>query len=367
MKKFKFLIPILIIPLIFSGCFGYEPIEKLGTVVGIGNDLNEEKKHQYSVTFEMLVFNGNNEIDSIVLEGKSETIYTTLNERQTIVNKKLFTGEEQVYLFSENRARAGIKDLIDSFLRNSERNYGSLVAVSKQSTKEIFSLKTPLALSSSENLQGLLEFSHKANFFQIRPNLFNLILRRYTMEGRKIVIPYIEIIENNLQITGLALFKGEKMVEKVSLEEAKLINLLTVNNGMGFLSILSDNPEEYMDFDGKSKLKVKVSKEDENLKYDIYVNLRGILTVNSLAEKEKSLADKEKVGEMFAEKLEKELTKEVAKMQNEYKTDWLDLGRYAVAKYGRGKGYDSDENFCNAKINVHVKVKIDSSGEKNDK
>ena len=51
-------------------------------------------------------------------------------------------------------------------------------------------------------------------------------------------------------------------------------------------------------------------------------------------------------------------------MQNQYKTDWLDLGKYAVAKYGRQGNYGSDETFCNAIIDVQVNVKISTIGQK---
>ncbi|MCY6370161.1 Ger(x)C family spore germination protein [Clostridium ganghwense] len=366
MQKSKFLILILFIPLVFSGCFGYEPIEKLGIVVGIGNDSYEEKKSQYSSTFEILVFKGNNEIDSVALEGKSNTIYTTINERQVKENKFLVTGAEQVYLFSEERARAGVKDVLDAFIRDFMRNEKSFVAVSKQSTKEVFSLKTPFAISTSENLHGLLEFAHNANFFSPHINLLRF-MRMYTQEGRDIVVPYIQIKENIPQITGLALFKGDKMIVKVSLEEASLINLLRSSDGKGFLSVTSKKPEEYIDFNGKNKRKVKVSKENGNLKYDIFVNLNGYLTVNSLVEQNKTLAEPEKVGKIFAEQLETALNNEISKIKNNYKIDCLDLGKYAVAKYGRGKGYGSDESFCNAKIDVHVNVKVNSSGRKVDK
>ena len=50
------------------------------------------------------------------------------------------------------------------------------------------------------------------------------------------------------------------------------------------------------------------------------------------------------------------------KIQEDYKVDCLDLGKYAIAKYGRDNGYDGQEYFINADIEVHVNVKIRSTG-----
>ena len=49
-------------------------------------------------------------------------------------------------------------------------------------------------------------------------------------------------------------------------------------------------------------------------------------------------------------------------MKNVYKVDCLNLGMYAVAKYGREKGVDWNKEVSNADIKVSVKVKIDKIG-----
>ncbi|WMJ79931.1 Ger(x)C family spore germination protein [Clostridium sp. MB40-C1] len=370
MKKCKLIISIILISFFLNGCYGYNPIEKLGMVVGIGNDIHtnssKDNKPKYSATFDVLLFQGNDKITSIALPSESETVYSTINKRQNKENKDLLTGAEQVYLLSQSRAEYGIKDLIDSFVRDPLRNEHALIAVSKQPTYELFSFKTPFALSPSEHIHDLLEFAHTANFFEKDIDLIRF-LTMYNEEGRKIVIPYIEILNNSFEITGLALFKGDKMLRKVSLDEARLINLMRTTNSEGYLNIIPEEYNSYIDFFGRNKSTVKASKENDRLKYDIFVNLTGTLTLNTLVEEDKTLSDPDKVGEILSKKLEKNLTNEVHKMQNEYKTDWLDLGQYAIAKYGRDKGYSSDEQFCNSIINVHVNVKVTSTGRKVDK
>jgi Ger(x)C family germination protein len=367
MRKYISIIIFVLTPMLLCGCYkGYVAVENLNIIVGIGNDIDREGTYPYSTTMETLVFKGDSQITSHINTGTGFTLYTTQNNRQTQSNKEWLLAAEVVYLVSEDRARLGIKDLMDALTRDAKRNEKAFIAISKEPVKDIFSLKPQVSPSISEEIEGILEFSHSANFFHESSDIINLLLMN-NQEGRKIVIPYIELQNDKIQVTGLALFKEEKMVKSVPLEEASLINILRSNGESGFLSVLSNNKDEYIDFSGSSNAKIKASKEGELLKYDIFVTLRGDLTVNSLIDKDKSLSDKNKIGQLFSEKLEKQLSDEISKMQNQYKTDWIDLGKYAVAKFGRNSGYESDENFSNAKINVHVNTKVLSTGRKVDK
>ena len=367
MRKYILIIVFALTAMLLCGCYkGYVPVENLNIIVGIGNDIDREGTYPYSTTMETLVFKGDSEITAHTNTGTGFTLYTTQNNRQTQSNKEWLLAAEVVYVVSEDRARLSIKDLMDALIRDPKRNEKAFIAISREPVETLFSLKPKVSSSISEEIEGILEFSHSANFFHDRPDIINLLLMN-NQQGRKIVIPYLELRNDKIQVTGLALFKEERMVKYVSLQEASLINLLRSNGELGYLSVLSNNKDEYIDFTGSGNVKVKASKEDELLKYDIFVTLRGALTVNSLIEKDKSLSDKNKIGQLFSEKLEKQLSAEISKMQNEYKTDWIDLGKYAVAKFGRDSGYESDENFSKATIKVHVNTKVLSTGRKVDK
>ncbi|KYH35365.1 spore germination protein B3 precursor [Clostridium tepidiprofundi DSM 19306] len=363
---FKSLVIITLTPFFLCSCYDAVPIEELSLIVGIGDDLDTECDYPYSATLETLIFKGNNNISHTALTGKGYTLYTTQNDRQTKNSKEWLLADEIVYLISESRARSGIKDFMDATLRDANRNENAYIAITKQSTEKFFTNEPFYSTTNSEEIASLLQFSKEANFFYTNPTLMNMLLS-YNQEGRKMALLYIELKEGRPQVTGLALFKGATMIEKISLNEARLINLLRNNKSTGYISINTSNKENYTDFTGKNSIKVKVSKQNNIFVYDIYVTLKGVLTVNSICEEDNSFCNKEKIQSTFEEKLEKVLYKEIQKMQQVYKTDWLDLGYYAVAKYGREKNVASDDNFCKSKINVHVNVKVTSLGRKSDK
>lgn len=365
MKKLKPLLILATIFTLFINFYNMMPVERLAIVVGIGNDISKDKITKYSSTFEVLSFIGSSTNKSIELSGYGDTLYSAQNERQ-MKNSRKWVFFETVYLTSEERARDGIKDLLDTFVRDDTRNERSFAVVTKDDTKKVFSTPTVSNYSISEQIYGILKNINNAHFFSNKFELIDVMMMA-SQEGREIVLPYLEIEDKKPKVTGLALFKGDKMVKRVDLQESMLINILKNKNSKGYISLLSENSQDYIDFYGKSSSKVKVSNQDKKLKYDIYVNMKGSLTVNTLKDENLNFDKTNVIEEEFEKQLKEELTKEVSKIQKGYELDCLGLTKYALAKYGRNSEYNNEDSFLNSIIDVHVNVKLKSSGRSSSK
>ena len=355
MRMWKYTL-VFIIPIAICGCYGRYPQEKLGITIGIGYDINKAPTIQYIDTIETILVSPNKEIKHETVSGKANTIYTTQYENQAKYSKHWILGTEMAYVVGEERARSGIKDLMDAFMKDYLRKQTAVIVVSKEPAKDILNLNPTTTTTIAEYIYDLSDFMYIENFFP-RKIILPDLLTMYYQEGRNIVLPYVKISEKNVELSGLALFKEDKLIRTTSLEEARLINLLRNKNSKGTIGVNSTDTNEYFDFNCLHKLKVKVSKENDHLKYDIFVNLSGDIKLDTMHKGSLSsnVSDVEK---QVSEKVEKDLKREVEIMQNVYGVDWLDIGKYAVAKYGRTSGYGSDEAFRNAKIDVHVKTKV---------
>jgi Ger(x)C family germination protein len=366
MNKYKRTIVILLIPVLLSGCYNMPPIEHTSVVVGIGYDIKNDIKPIFYDPIETLVIGENDEISSTILTGQYYTISSLVDERRRKQTNKFIYGTEVVYLISENRARYGIKDILDCFSRDPTIHTNAYVAVCKGECIDYFLKNKEKTGTNSEKLAELLKRLCDGNFFEPNISVNQVNLMNY-QKGKNIIVPYIDMIENNPAVTGLAIFKEDKIVEKVSLNETRLINLLKNSDGIGIISILSDNPLEYIDIECKNKVKVTVSKKNDKLKYDIYVSLsNGLLYINTLY---KEKLDKKTILEIEQQakaQLTKDLNKEVEKIKQEMCVDCLNLSRYALAKYGINSGYDDISYFKNADIKVHVDVNLNIIGKKLD-
>lgn len=366
-KKLNIIIILVISSIFLNGCYDTQPVEQLGLSVGIGYDI--EKKGgtiTYIETLEQFLYKGDNKIENDVITGKSTNVYATETDAQSKYPKRLALGAEIAYVLGEERAKLGIKDIIDSFTRNPARKETAIVVVSKQDAKDVLN-GTPVSESTiSEEIQSMIHISYVENFFSKENEVYHL-LQMYYSEGQSIVIPYLEIVDGKINLAGLALFKDDKMVNSVNMEEAQLINLLRNERGTSTMGISSkyadeDNDDEYNIF-CKSRRKVKVYKENDILNYNIIINLNADLIGASKDNRVLSAKDVPMIQNTISEYLEYKLNGQIEKMQNEYETDWIDITKYALAKFGRNSGYDSDDMFKNAKINVEVKTKVSSLGQ----
>lgn len=341
-----------------------ELVENLEIPIGIGYDLEgkTEKEVSYGVPISIYIFEEPG-ISSTVLSGTGTSIGETRETRQIKSSKKFLLGLERILILSERASAYGIRPVLDILVNNPEINDRAPVAVCKGKAEDI--LKRPVKgfANSAEYLEGLVDSSSQFNFFPKRQFTLLDMIVRVDAEGRNVVLPYIEIKGENIEITGLALFNGDKMVAKTNLEEARIINLLKFNDVTGILTI-QENSKEYINYSPKSKRKIKCSKEGEKFKFTIDLNLNGSIASNTLY---KNLNSDPKVLKKFTTDMEKSV-KEMCenfvnnKIKGEYKTDVLGLGRVAAAKYGRKTGTDWNKVISESIIEVNVKVKVDTEG-----
>ncbi|GMQ56013.1 Ger(x)C family spore germination protein [Vallitalea sediminicola] len=379
-KKVIILCELIITSFMLSGCYDEYPIEDLGILLGVGYDIDIDDNVTFVDPAEIPII-GEKKVSSTVYIGRGHTIMDLVENRMTKMPSRFSLGTELVAIISEERAKFGIEDILDGILRDPNAGLKALLAVNEGECVKYFSGDSVSDETNSDVLYNEIKLSHLSNFFTKKITVDHII-RMYFQEGRKVCLPYIELNDNKPQITGLALFSDDKMMYKLDMRETKLLNLLRNDDGHGYLhlsanedinffdiekfdqysDILSGDPIKYLDFNGESKRKVKVSKIGERLKYDITIDISGYILLNTLIEQNLDKKTIHLVEETFVKKLEEMLNEEIIKIQKEYREDFLDITQYAVAKYGRHNKCSSNEYFENAIINVKVNFTINSVG-----
>ncbi|WDC84573.1 hypothetical protein PL321_02270 [Caloramator sp. mosi_1] len=157
---------VLIFMLLLTGCYNKVPVEKLSVIVGIGFDTSDDKKKIENIA-EYLVFRGQREIDRGVSLEVGKTIYDANSYRQLNLKKNYLLGTIRAYVISEERAKLGIKDIIDTCIRDQERNLNTIMVVSKGSCKDIFAQTPKEESTMADEVKELIEASYSANFLPI--------------------------------------------------------------------------------------------------------------------------------------------------------------------------------------------------------
>lgn len=365
-KSYKLLILITIFALVIfynNVDDRVEFIENLSIPIGIGYDIKLKTDGDiiYSVPTNVYLFESNGTSTSKVVMAEGNTLLETRGNRQDKLGKKFFIGLEKVYLFGDELAQYGLRDVIEGVFNEpliSDMGYG---VVCKGKAESI--LKYPIKgyISSAEFIEGLIKNLKYGNFFGKDFKMSDVFLKM-SSEGRKTILPYIEIKDNTIAVTGVAIFKQDKMVLKMNMKDTRMLNLLTEDNVQGTISV-KDNANDYVSTIVLSKRKVDCIKKDDNYKFIINLNLKTDICYDR---SKTPVYENRKNEEIFKKKLSQQVENEAAdfikKMQSVYKLDLLDLGRAAAAKYGRRKGVDWDKIVSDSQIDVKVNVKVDRVG-----
>lgn len=367
LKRKTYILSMLLFCLLFLyGCENVQSIENLAVITGFGYDFdNKEKKEdaKFVSAIEFISIKKKDESGSSSFEGKGDTIYNSIENYKTKQGKPFSYGSELVYLISEERAKEGLEDVAYDLIAHPSININAKMLVCKGKCIDYFSLKLDSG-SASEKMADMVEFANE-EFFMSNNFTVNDFLCMYYQQGRDLYLPYVEIMENTPVLTGVAVFKNNKFMMKIPIEEAKLINIIRFSGNKGIVNAHSDDKLKYYGIESKNKVKVKVSTENKRLKYDIKLQVSDDFRIDTLHDEEYTKDQIKFLEKKLADQLKKDLDKEIEKVQKVYRIDCFDLSKYALAKYGRDKDYDRPEYFTNAIINVETKVKINSTGRTN--
>ena len=377
MKKKKIIIMFLVVLIVsvYTEKLQVTPMEEFNIPIAFGNDINKELNGnvQYNIPFSIYNFkkkgkaggittkkeNIAEEISSSISEGNSSSLGETRQERQLKSGKPFLIGVEKVNLISEEQATYGISNIINLFFANAKINDRGIFAICKGKAEDILTFKVEGYSSSADYMEGMIKHATSYNFVSSEYTLLNIYVT-LDSEGKNLVLPYIEIKDENITFEGMALFKGNKMAYVLPMEESKIMNMLREKKGKGTLS-LQEGSDKYINYDAVVKRKVKCVKREGKYEFNIELDFQGDIIDNTLYKDLKKENEKE-FEQLMEGKIEKMCNDFLGKMKSVYKIDCLNLGMYAAAKYGRETGVDWNKEVSNADINVSVKVKIDKMG-----
>ncbi|SHH92066.1 Ger(x)C family spore germination protein [Clostridium grantii] len=324
---------VILIYIYFRSGVDYLPVENLDIPTGIGVDIIGGNK-EYSVPISYYNYGENQRIGSIINTGVSSYLTGSRESRQLITNKSMILGLERVYIFSEAYSQFGIKNLIDTEFKNSNINDTALLAVCNGKAEDILKYQVSEYPSAADYIEGMLKRSIEDNFFSNNYKMMDVFVRMEA-EGRNVVLPYIEVKDKRLKITGMALFKEDKMIRKIDIAEARIMNLLREHKVKGILAV-QETPKEYISFKVKTKRKVRCEKKEDKFIFYIDLLLCGNIIENELYSDIHENSETMKLFQTkMKEKVEKQCLDFITEMQKEYNVDCLALGRVAAAKYGR--------------------------------
>ncbi|KUO96510.1 Ger(x)C family spore germination protein [Ferroacidibacillus organovorans] len=284
---------------LLSGCWDRLEIEERGTILGIAIDPLEGQPVQnitgpaargvgYKITAQIAIpgriplgptsgGGGMTERPVWILSVTGKTVDDAMSRLQEDLADQIFIGQMRVIIVNEKIARTtGMHALQDYFRRNAETRRLIWMMISHGDAEEVLQASPKLERVPTLYLVGTME--HAVNLGKI-PNVF---LGNYWSTlasfGRDPVLPVISKVKDRINLDGLALFRGEKMVGVLnSLQVAPYMELTNQKQaGYGFSVPLPDEPNESASLKGTIRHTIiKLSMRHQKPFFDIHVIING--------------------------------------------------------------------------------------------
>lgn len=364
-NKVKIIFKVVAVILIFILLARVErpPAEDLSIPSAVGFDIEKMKTNiLYKISMSSYVFRESGNTLEKEVTGTDYSPVRTREKRQLKLDKNYITGIQKTFVISEKLSREGMKPILDAVFNNLFNNDTTQVTICEGEAKDILQLKVPGYPTAGDYIEQMVKNSVTHNFFESSYKIIDVIVKADS-EGRSVKLPYIRNSEKGLAIEGLALFKNDRMVQKINMHDARILNMLSEDPGKGIIT-LQKSSDSYMDYYAKVKRKVKCSRSDGKYVFDIKLKFNGDIVTNNEYNKkaQEKYNEKKKLEEELEKHIEKGCKEFINKMQKLYKIDCLDLGRIAASKYGRDTGTDWDKAVSDSEINVKVSVNIQRQG-----
>ncbi len=256
------IITLILILFTLCGCSNYNELNDLAIVSAMGI---EKENKEFKITLE--VFKEDKQSDqgaaskkSINLSGNGKSIDEAINDAAFMSEKLLFFTHLQAIIIDKNLANDGIKEIMDYLSRHTDFSFQTYVVLSdEKKPSEILEKKEIKSEIIGDSIYAIFN-NTKQNNSAIVMNKYFDFLEQYINPREDIYLPYIKIKDKKISIQDVGVFREEKLVNNLNLDNVKTLSLFTGNTNSLYYRIDYNNDYIVMRvFEGK--IKYKISKE----------------------------------------------------------------------------------------------------------
>lgn len=324
-----------------TGCWSYHGLNELTIVTGVGVDFDPSTK-EYLLTAEVVDSTSSTKeagTKTKIVESRGKTVMDAVRNAKKRLISKLYWGNNEVLVVGSELAKSGnLSNVINWFLTDAEcRETVGIVVSQEKTAKDILSIEGLDNSVVAFEIKKILEEDQKDVGTIENVPLFRVFSILET-PGRSIVLPAFHNTKNDDKMTveanGEAVFKGDKMIGYLGVEESKYY-LFAVDGVNGGILTLSSTKEEVNDVSleiSKSTTKSSYSYSEGKLKVTIRTNTNAYLDEIKAGS---DLLDESNIKEIEkkAEKMVEDRTLAVIqKVQTEYNSDIFGFGNMIYKK-----------------------------------
>lgn len=366
---------LLLLVMLLAGCWDRREIEERSNSLATGVDLcSEDEDCTVLVTRQIAIpgqiplgsgGGGDREGDPVfVTRSPGRNGPDTARHAQSLLNRTISLGHTRVLIWSEEFARRGLSEYIDYLRRIPELRRRAWIAVAEGRAEDFIRARPPLEQVPALYLSDMFEDAVKTG--RLPPLYLGEFLVRFSNQGEEAVAPLIRMAgPDRPQLAGLALFRGDRMIGKLTPEE--MVTYMQVRGfRRGTESMRLDTDGEHLGdvkvFDTRTTYRLSGGPNRIHANVILEIEAELIQLSPGLDSSDPSVLD------LVQRQTEKAVTRRanalVAKLQTEYGADSLALGERVRAHLPAVWQAIDDwpAAFALSKFSFEVKVNLRRTG-----
>ncbi|MDD2418211.1 MAG: Ger(x)C family spore germination protein [Oscillospiraceae bacterium] len=377
-KKFLFLLMVFILVFTASGCYDIRELDSLYIVTGMAMD-KAEQPGLIEVSVQIAKpgalgsggggdkkGGGGEEKATIIIDSVKRNVIEALEALRHDSSRTLFMHHNQVLIFGREQAEAGILPYLDASMRDQETRLEVMVLVADEKAKDVLNTEIKAEKYSAVGIRRMVDNKRSiSKFFGI--DLLTLV-SKLTEETTSPLLPIIKIVEEEdltrLSLTGMAVFKKDKMIGKITEYQLRGYSWVMGELKSGYLPVKLKQ--------GSSVMYVKSSKNKLNTIFKpdgkpiMSMEIEGVFSVGELMGFEEM--DTKQIVDELKKGAEQAIRKEIMscfKSVQSMKADIYGFGDY-INKHHPKKWKTLkpqwEELFPSLELDLKIKVEIKDTG-----
>jgi spore germination protein len=347
-KKFHFLLTLFLCVVLIAGCVQTRVIDDVNIATGIGMDKSDD--HLLG-SIMIPVFKADKSIENFNFTAKGEVMRDVISEMQKKASQPIVGGGMDIALFGEDMAREGVIQVLDLFLRDPTIGARIQLAVVDGKAEGIFKGNYG-DRGNSTYLRELLEHNMKMNNVPLT-NL-HLFMSNFYQEGKDAYLPLLKKVQPDLvSITGLAIFKDEKVVDILQGNKVFYFKLLVDKHTEGSVKVKEEHGEASVR-SITSKHKIKLIRRNP-YKFAINIKINGHLREHQGSQLQKN--ELKQIEKQLEKQIVEECTTMIVNFQKQ-EIDPIGFGHFVKTKTRSFDFNKWQESYKNAQFNVTADVNI---------
>lgn len=359
------LVLVLVSMTALAGCGEQRVLEKLGFIQVVGYDKGPDGL--LKVSFYLPKFGpefGMTKGEFLTETARSSKEAKLKASRQT--NWDLVSGQLRNLLLSDSLAREGAWPHIDTMIRDPTISPRVKISIVEGEVADILQKSYEQHPGTSTYIDRLLETEIGKEAIP-RISVFEFE-RDFLDDGIDPIMPVLKDVGQNLEVSGLALFRADKYVGKIEADDIPIFSLLYGDNKkLDIYQVLDEDrqgPSHIMLGSVKSARKVKVKRlPSGQFELQLRIKAQGLVTEYRGDLQIASERQRKQLERAISEKLEARAEQLISLLQQR-KSESLGFGKHVrnSMPYRAWKQLDWREEFSEAKINCQVRFTIQNFG-----